>query len=198
METAPWANSPGSYIDGHSRITEVDLVAREMEGRWGADRLRLLVPVDLRAKFDRQRYLLNHAIWRGHADDLEREAGRMVAAWRKLDAVAKDANAPSPPAEVWEQATDDGQVMMIVRHPEHAALAQQSLGGRAGTVWTLEEIARLLTGTPTEIIKRAFPGSYVEKVRMPERDPLVGVYASGKLDDPIEDMAAFGRQGSPD
>ena len=43
-----------------------------MEAKWGCDRLRLLVGPELREKFDRQRYLLNQAIWHGDLEAVRR------------------------------------------------------------------------------------------------------------------------------
>ena len=43
-------------------IDQLDATARSMEARWGVGRLRLLVDLDLAARFDRQRDRLRHAI----------------------------------------------------------------------------------------------------------------------------------------
>jgi hypothetical protein len=101
-----WSRTHGSYLAGRAYIDEADLTAAQMETRWGAGRLRLLVPPEMRDKFDRQRYLLNAAIWHGDLNAVRREAKRMVTAWLTLDkaatAVGKAAIsplvAPSPPS----------------------------------------------------------------------------------------------------
>jgi hypothetical protein len=84
-----WHATIGTYISGQAEIDDVDLLAIEMETKWGVDRLRLLVPVELRSKFDRQRYLLNRATWHGDLQDVIREGKRMCAAWRALDKAVK-------------------------------------------------------------------------------------------------------------
>jgi hypothetical protein len=44
-------------LPGRACIDEADVTAAQMETRWRAGRLRLLVTPELREKFDRQRYL---------------------------------------------------------------------------------------------------------------------------------------------
>src|SRR6185369_8406045 len=80
-----WARTHGTYLSGRAYIDGADETAAEMEAKWGCDRLRLLVAPDLREKFDRQRYLLNQAVWHGELEEVRREAGRMVTAWLALD-----------------------------------------------------------------------------------------------------------------
>jgi len=50
-----WARTNGTYLAGRAYIDGADETACEMETKWGADRLRLLVSTELREKFDRQR-----------------------------------------------------------------------------------------------------------------------------------------------
>ena len=83
-----WARTNGTYLTGRAYIDGADETASEMEAKWGADRLRLLVSPELREKFDRQRYLLNQAIWHGELEDVRREANRMTTAWLALDRAA--------------------------------------------------------------------------------------------------------------
>ena len=52
---AEWMQTPGTYIAGRAELDEADKLEVELELKWGRDRLRLLVPVELREKFDRQR-----------------------------------------------------------------------------------------------------------------------------------------------
>ena len=54
---APWQASYGMYLTGHEAIEDLNQVAKAMEDKWGKGRLRLVVPADLREKFDRQRGL---------------------------------------------------------------------------------------------------------------------------------------------
>lgn len=190
--TRTWDRSHGLYLAGRAVLDEADAVAAEMEAKWGCGRLRLLVDADLREKFDRQRYLTNRAIWHGDLEDVRREAPRMVKAWRALDRAAVAAgHAPLDPL-VWEVRLANGSVAAIVPDDHHAnrVVAQ----GRAVSVYTLDEIGRLLDGYPAlSKIKHAFPGASVEAVRRNVGDPLDAFADSGPaLDEPlVEDAIPF-------
>jgi hypothetical protein len=120
MEAAAcWARNNGTYIAGRAYVDGADETAAEMEAKWGADRLRLLVGPELREKFDLQRYLFNQTIWHGDLEDVRREAGRMVKAWLALDRAADAAGAlkMSPLVEV---PLEDGSVAALVPDVTHA------------------------------------------------------------------------------
>ena len=182
-----WARTPGTYISAQAHIAGVDHVAVTMERKWGVGRLRLLVDTGLREKFDRQCYLFNQAIWHGDLAAVSRESARMVAAWQALDKAAMAAGAEVLSPEVWEVRLEEGTVAAIVRTPEeaHAVVAQ----GRAMAVYTLDEIARILSHhTAITEAKLTFPGATVEAVRRPS-DPLEALVDSDTgLDDPLPDF----------
>ena len=196
-----WARTNGTYIAGRAYLDGADETACEMEAKWGADRLRLLVAPELREKFDRQRYLLNQAVWHGDLEAVRRESGRMVKAWFALDAAAVAAGKAVLSKQVWEIALADGSVAAIVPSDEHAravnAEGRQAssdfvgssahVSGRQLAVYTLDEIARLLSNYP-EIAKAklVFPGATVTAVNRSIDDPLDAIHDTDeKLDDPI-------------
>lgn len=173
-DTRTWATTPGSYIAGRAYLDEADLTAAEMEAKWGTDRLRLLVSPELREKFDRQRYLLNQAVWHGELEGVRREAQRMVAAYLALDKAATQAGKAKLSPLVWEVAVD-GRVAALVQDAEHAhaVLAE----GRHVEVYTLEEIGRLLTAMPSVAkTKITWPGAEVTAVKRSVHDPLLDVH----------------------
>lgn len=180
-----WARTHGTYLSGRAYIDGADETAAEMEAKWGCDRLRLLVSPDLRGKFDRQRYLLNQAIWHGELEEVRREAGRMVNAWVALDRAAVAAGKQPLAPEVWEVPLEDGSVAAIVQ--DYAQARAVVAEGRAVSVFTLEEIGRLLSNYP-EIAKAklTFPGATITAVRRSVEDPLDAVQDTDEpLDDPI-------------
>jgi hypothetical protein len=84
-----------------------------------------LVPPELREKFDRQRYLLNRAVWHGQLEDVRVQSGRMVNAWRAADAAAEAAGATKLDLRVMEVVLDDsGVVAAIVPDNDHARLVK--------------------------------------------------------------------------
>jgi hypothetical protein len=182
-----WARTPGTYISAQAHIDGVDAIAMAMERKWGVGRLRLLVSPELREKFDRQRYLLNQAIWHGDLEAVRVQSARMASAWQALDKAAETARALKLDPNVWEVRLEDGSVAAIVRSPEEAMWVIHS--GRKLAIYTTEEIGRLLSHYPQIAqVKSAFPGATVEAVRRPS-DPLDRfVDTAGGLDDPIPDF----------
>lgn len=147
-----------SVVDG------VDHVAQQMEHKWGVGRLRLLVSADLRARFDAQRERFNRAVFGNDAEATAKHGQAMSTAWQKLDEAATAAGAKPLDPEVWETATDDGEVIAIARtNAEAATIFRQN---RAMRVFTLAEIGRVIGHFP-ELLMRAkevFPGATVEAV----------------------------------
>jgi len=183
----PWQETVGTYITGREALDDVDMVAIRTEERWGRDRLRLLVDAGLREKFDRQRYLLNQAMWHGDLQDVLREADRMMKAWRALDRAAEAAGAHLLAPEVWETVTPDGTVVAVVRNDVDARLVVAQ--GRHVEVYTMTEVGRLLANYPTlAAVKASFPGAQVERVSGPPRDPLDAIPDSKA---PIDDAIPF-------
>lgn len=184
-----WARSPGAMIAGRAYLDEADLTASEMEARWGVGRLRLLVTPELREKFDRQRYLLNQAVWHGDLEAVRRESQRMVKAWLALDRAASDAGKAALSPQVWEVALADGSVAAIVPDYEHARAVVGD--GRKVAIYTLDEIGRLLSEFPQ--IARAkvvVPGTeFVARRDREIDDPLHSIVDSDRpLDDELPDF----------
>jgi hypothetical protein len=180
-----WQLTPGTYIAGQEEIDDLDLVAIEMERKWGADRLRTLVAKELREKFDRQRYLVNQAIWHGDLEAVRRETRRMIVAWKALDRAAEAAGVTKLSPEVWECVGQHGEVYALVRGGNEARAVMAN--GRYVKIYTLDEIAHLLDGFPElSKAKEVFPGAMVYKTRTRVTDPLDGIADSKEpLNDPM-------------
>jgi hypothetical protein len=169
--TRTWDKSHGVYIAGRAYLDEADQTAADMERYWGAGRLRMLVTPELREKFDRQRYLLNQAIWHGDLEAVRRESQRMVKAWLALDKVAKEAGKAPLQVWVWEVTLADGAVAAIVQSDADAGAVDAA--GRAVRVYTLEEVGRLISAFPQVAeVKATFPGASVTAIRKQVDDPL--------------------------
>ena len=187
MEVPPWQETVGMFISGQAEVDELDLVAIEMERKWGAGRLRLLVDTVLREKFDRQRYLVNQALWHGQLQDVIMQARRMITAWQVLDRAAAAAGRPELDTEVWEVALPDGAVAAIVRDPHQAG--KVAAENRDVRVYTLNEIGHQIHNVPElSKAKIVFPGATVEKVRTRVSDPLQAVPDSKA---PIDDTMTW-------
>ena len=185
--TRTWANSPGTYLAGRAHLDDADAAAIAMERKWGCGRLRLLVPVETREKFDRQRFLLNQALWHGDLEAVRRESGRMVKAWTALDRIADAAGAKQLDRQVMEFTQADGTVVAIV--PDNATASLVVSDGRRVDVYTLDEIGRLLAGyRGLATVKAAFPGATVVRVNSEVEDPLEAI---GDTQDPLDDPLPF-------
>ena len=184
----PWSQTPGMYMAGQAEIDEVDIVARDMERRWGVDRLRLLVGVELREKFDRQRFLFNKAIWHGDLQEVREQCRRMIAAWRALDRKATESGAGSLSPDVWEIGLPDGSVAALVR--DNGDARHVVAEGRFVNVYTTDEIGRLIHALPTVMaIKETFKGATVTASRVSIDDPLNAVSAGDfGIDDPLPEF----------
>ena len=185
-----WAKTPGTYITGQAARDGADYAAAMMEAKWGVDRLRLLVPMELRERFDRQRYLFNRANWHGDTEAVKREAARMASAWRVLDQAAEAAHAPELHPLVWELALEDGTVVALVRHREDARHVVAE--GRQVIVMDLDEIGRMISNYREVVdVKITFPGAEVTAIRRTISDPLDRLVDSETdLDDPIPDFGS--------
>jgi hypothetical protein len=146
-------------------------------------------------KFDRQRYLLNAVILHGDLDTVRREARRMVTAWLTLDRTATAAGKAVISPLVWEVALADGTVAAIVPSDDHAraVIAEE----RAVAVYTLDEIARLLSAYPDIArAKLVFPGAEITKISRSISDPLDAIRDGVSLNDPLDTLEARSCTGS--
>jgi hypothetical protein len=128
-------------------VEDVDQVALAMERKWGIDRLRLLVPVELRARFDVQKARLDQAIASNLEDHVLVQSQGMVRAWEALDRAAADACQSPLCPQIWQLSLPrTGEVVSLVRTEAeaHHVVAE-------GRVFTLAQIATLIdkTGGPT-------------------------------------------------
>ena len=184
-----WSETHGTYLTGRSYIDGAQALAIEMEKKWGADRLRLLVGQELREKFDRQRYLFRQAIEFGPLDTVRRESERMRSAYFALDGAAKAAGASPVDAEIMEIALASGTVLAIVGEPDDARRAFARSDGRRMIVYTLEEVAMILSDYPSvNATKQVWPGATVTKVRRHVPDPLDVIAHPTGLDDALDDL----------
>jgi hypothetical protein len=174
-EPRAWAKSHGTYISGRAYLDGADKAAADAETKWGCGRLRLLVAPELREKFDRQRYLLNRAIWHGQLDDVRRESQRMVNAYAALDAAAEAQGATKLDPTIMEVVLDSGVVAAIVPDLQHAQFIKRE--DRRMDVYTLDEIGRILSAFPTLAkIKESFPGAEVVRCKRSVDDPMDSIH----------------------
>ncbi len=160
--------APADYVI-RAIIDGVDHLAGEMERKWGIERLRLLVPDELRARFDAQKDKLDAAIATNREPYVRAQAEGMKRAWRALDSAATEAgHAPLAP-EVWECVLPEtGEVVALVRTTAEAHLVARP----DMRVFTLPEIGRLIEALGSTVleVKETFLGAEVTRVAKPPID----------------------------
>jgi hypothetical protein len=147
-------------------VDGVDHVARSMESKWGVGRLRLLVDDELRTRFDRQVEKWGVACQQYEPSGIKRHGDAMRRAWSALDTAATKAGALALEPETWESRLENGSVLVVCKNNVEAyAVARAERGKRDIQVWSLDEVARVISARP-EIgeIKKHFPGATVKSV----------------------------------
>ena len=179
----PWAKTPESYFHGHACIQAVDILAHEMDKKWGVDRLRLLVGSALQARFDTQRWKLNEAIEKAGSEQIQVESQRTVNAYRALDRAATENGADMLDPKMLEIHQGDGKVLCVVE--THIDASRVKNDGRAKVVVSLVEIVALLEHYQAAVdVLAAFPGARVTSTRRLD-DPVEGIKWQGLIDDEI-------------
>jgi hypothetical protein len=168
--------SPLDAVELQAHFVTADSVRKATEIEWGAERLVALTPDDLRVKFLRQRMRLRLALEAAGASDVvtgpqmeavRKAAAGVVAGYEALVTHAVEAGHRPLRPEVWEHVMPDGQVLVVVRDNDAAALVLAD--ARAKQVYTLQEVAAVIDALPAALraAKVEFPGARIE---LPLRD----------------------------
>ena len=184
-DQAPWQATHGMFITGQAWVDELTLHANEMEKKWGAGRLRLLVGPELRDKFDRQRYLTNQAMHHGGLEDLKLQCKRMINGWNALDKAATDLGKKPSPPDARDVVAESGMVYVFVQTIDDAR--EYTLGRKNVCVFTLDEVAKILDAQSLiGAVKSEFGGAEVVCIRRGVGDALDDVESTqSALDDEI-------------
>ena len=149
-------------------VTKVDDVAKAMEAKWGVGRLPRLVEPDLAARFECQLEIWNEVIWDDKAmvSRVRETAEATIRGWRTLDQAATAAGQPVLEPKIWEIPLQDGTVAALVQTIEEAYKVASTQSGRYMSVWTTDEVAKVVSHHPEIIqVKQTFPGAKVTQIR---------------------------------
>ena len=143
-----------------------DLVAREMESKWGVDRLERLVDEALGKKFLTARDRFNEAIAAHNDERIQKLGAQMKRAWIALDEEATRTGAKQlDPNDFWEMRHEQ-MTVRLVRSVEEMPKEQPE-----GVVYlAAEELLAFVPGTVLEI-KRHFAGAKVTDMKPKDRTP---------------------------
>jgi hypothetical protein len=146
-------------------VSPTDTAARAAELRWGVARLEALVSAEtlLRWRDGWSRY--STAIRQIDADQVERLAPKIAQAISVMEREAEArGHQPLAPA-VWEAATADGRVLVVVRSQAEAHACVRASDGREMVVWSMDELATVLPQLEQlHAVKLSFPGSRVRSM----------------------------------
>lgn len=156
----------------------LDHATRQMDRKWGVDRLPDLVSLETAAKWGDALAKLNVAIQSG---DVETTKARTAACIRGLAVMDAEATAaghqPANPA-VWEIEHNGKRIGIFADSVEWqaAAAARPDL-----TLYSLAEVAVALlayreAGPVIEAVKSSFPGAAIVSIRQPANIDLGGDY----------------------
>lgn len=166
LRAAQQAMAPDHYKK-RSLTEGLDHLAKQMETKWGVDRLPLLVSDQLRAAFYQQKDLLNEALTSGDLALIDIQVGGMKRAWEALDQAATQSGQPILSADIWEvKLPVSGRVVAFVKTSAEAqAIARPDL-----ETWTVSEIAQLIDGMDENVraVKQLFPGAEVTAITKKE------------------------------
>ncbi len=152
----------------HAWLTKVDEVAMAMEAKWGVGRLPRLVEPDLAARFQCQLEMWNEVICSDDCmvSEVRETAEATIRGWQVLDEAASAAGQSAIDPSIWEIPLKDGTVAALVRSDEEAYKVASTLSGRYVSVWTTEEVAKIVSHHPEIIqVKQVFPGAKVIRIR---------------------------------
>ncbi|MCP4700700.1 MAG: hypothetical protein GY862_28175 [Gammaproteobacteria bacterium] len=153
-------------------LRPVDAIAKDMESKWGIDRLASLVDPSLGARFGKAKAQLDEAIMEHNADLVIAYAGAMIRGWQALDAAATAAGA-SPVADVavaWSWRHPESNQPYVITRDNATSGAVRKFDGTA-RIYTLDEVCRIIASVEDKsndvvgTVKDLFPGAEVVELR---------------------------------
>lgn len=160
-----------------SAFESVASIQRRLEGRWGVGRLQALADPPLRAKFDRAVSRFEKALDKNDPDDVVGRASALHRGWCALQESAHDAgHKPLDEKAVWVWRADNDQGYAIAK--DHNSRIDALADLEDGTVWTLEEVGKILHYLTTADpllgqIKEMFGAEVIEITKGIKKQPVV-------------------------
>lgn len=177
-----WPHSSGDEIACDHALGPVDHVAREMDAKWGIDRLPDLVSVETATRFGVAVGALNAAVEARDVDATRQNAENVIRAYRFLDAEAERLGSPKADTRVWEVNVDGVNVGIMAD-----GVAWQPIKSLRPDLllYSMREVAMALkaygfTGEVMKAVKEEFPNSKVTTIK-----PKVPANYDAELDDEI-------------
>ena len=178
-----YGGAPAIEVQCDMALAPFDKKMRDLERKYGVDRLPELVSTDSAAKWGYALGKLNDAIGSNDPTAVQQWTNVCLRGLAAMDKEAEDAgHQPSDP-DIWEYEYNDHKFGIIHDGREWPAAHAKRPGL---TIYTMQEVAVALTAHKGALggvaaVKAAFPGAEVTEIRKPPQRPAEGFY-----DDPIE------------
>ena len=151
-----------------SWLSKLEVVKKDVDKRWGTDRLQKLADANFMEKFRGQEQRVWQACQDKDKDRLEKSAAGMVRAYQALEAWAVSSGVSQRPAVgAVEHVAKDGTLMVVVATKDDAVWYRENrpeVDGRH--VWTMDEIELLVAAEINQAVVEA-------KIRYAKFDPVV-------------------------
>jgi hypothetical protein len=155
-------------------IQPLDLVAAEVEGRWGYGRLARLVAPEMAMKFGSAQDRLNAAIAANDGEEVAKRAAILIRGWRALAEAAEAAGHAPLPEGTWSVQHEGRAFTIVLDRADADAVARNDRSPE--TVVCLHELLAAwsaMRGRETiEAIKTKFPGATVQRLDEKRGDDL--------------------------
>jgi len=153
-------------------LAPFDKIARDMDHKWGIDRLVELVPTDVAAKYGSAMAKLNAAIDAQDSDEVSIRASVCIRGMQAMDQIASQTHGEPPTAQVWVVEAD-GVSFGLMRDPRAWQRAQEAypkleLITEREMVLALTMYRCSLSKEMIDAAKAAFPGAEVIEIRNKE------------------------------
>ena len=150
-------------------MESLDMVAVEMERKWGVGRLQRLVSPEMAARFAASRERLNHTIETKDLDAINERVQNHIKGWRALDAMATAEGHPVNPAGVWTASVGGLPYTVVYNEADLPKVAQQD-----AKAVTLTELLLAYQSVEGDVapVKAAFPGAKVRAIRAKKKKEI--------------------------
>lgn len=164
------SNATPVEVQADYALGPLDQLARQMDRKWGIDRLPELVSVETATKYGSILAKLNAAIDNADPAEAARVAQGVMRGLHAMDAEAEKSGAPKANPEVWE-IEHQGHKIGIIRDQNYWPELKAQRPDLA--IYTLNEVAVALAQLHTDRvaeIKARFPGAEVTAIKTPQAE----------------------------
>lgn len=165
-------------------LSKLEVVKKDVDKRWGTDRLQKLADANFMEKFRAQEQRVWQACQDKDRERLEKSAAGMVRAYQALEAWGIEHAVPVRPAVgAVEHVGKDGKLMVVVATKDDAVWYRENRPDVDGQhVWTMDEIELLIQAEINQAVVEA-------KIRYAKFDPvMVKVGGATGFDDFVNDL----------